>query len=94
MKNWVLIQPLIGVLFSRKFLVLVVSALAASGAAFAADLEQWIPVIVMFGGALFSFLTAWEDASAKKSGVDYSLPQPEYLPAGEVQEPGLEVLSE
>ena len=68
MKEWAIIKPLISLLFSRKFLVLFIATTIASGASWAADLEIWIPVIVAFGAAVFSTLTAWEDAAFKRAG--------------------------
>ena len=68
MKEWAVIRPLIGLLFSRKFLVLFLAALISSGAAWAADYEQWIPLIVMLGAGLNGAFIAWEDAAQKRAG--------------------------
>ena len=67
MREWIILRPLIGMLFSRKFLALLLAALVASGVSWASGFEQWIPVILVFGSGLYATLTAWEDASAKKN---------------------------
>lgn len=69
MKNWPILKPFISLLFSRKFLVLFVVTLASSGVAWAANLEAFVPLIVMLGGTVMTTLTAWEDANAKR-GVE------------------------
>ena len=88
MSQWIIFRPLIGMLFSRKFLALLMAALVASGVAWASDFEQWIPLIVMVGAVMFSTLTAWEDASEKK-GVLASMPG--RVEPADAQEPGLDV---
>ena len=68
MTEWAIIKPLIGLLFSRKFIILLVAALASSGIAAVADMEEWIPIIVMVGAGLNGVLIAWEDSAAKRAG--------------------------
>jgi hypothetical protein len=68
MKNWAILKPLIGLLFSRKFLVLFLAAAVSSGAAWASDAEEWIPLIVMLGAGLNGAFIAWEDAASKRAG--------------------------
>ena len=68
MQNWAILKPLIGLLFSRKFLVLFLSALVSSGVAWAADAKEWIPIIVMAGASLNAVVIAWEDAAGKRAG--------------------------
>ena len=66
--QWAVIKPLISLFFSRKFLVLFIAALASSGIAAAADVEEWIPVIVMAGAAINAVMIAWEDSASKRAG--------------------------
>lgn len=68
MKNWAIIKPFISLLFSRKFIVLFLATAAGSGAAWAGDAEEWIPVIVVIGGAVNAVAIAWEDSAAKRAG--------------------------
>ncbi len=68
MREWAIVKPLVSLLFSRKFLVLLVAALASSGLAAAAGLGEWIPIIIMVGASLNGVLIAWEDAAAKRGG--------------------------
>ena len=68
MREWAVIKPLVSLLFSRKFLVLMVAAFVSSGLAAAADLEEWVPIIIMVGAGLNGVLIAWEDAAAKRGG--------------------------
>jgi len=67
-KEWAIIKPIISLFFSRKFLLLLVAALASSGMAAAAGMEEWIPIIVMVGAAINGVLIAWEDAAGKRGG--------------------------
>ena len=68
MREWAIVRPLIGLLFSRKFIILLLAALVSSGMAAAADLEEWIPLIIMVGAGLNGVLIAWEDAADKRAG--------------------------
>ena len=104
MREWIILRPLIGMLFSRKFLALFLAALVASGAAWASDFEQWIPVILIFGSGLYATLTAWEDAATKRATETLRVITPEtpvqnvdatvlapHEPPTMAQEPGLDV---
>ena len=68
MKEWAILKPLVSLLFSRKFIVLFLATAASSGAAWAGDAEEWIPIIVMVGAGLNGVLIAWEDAASKRAG--------------------------
>jgi hypothetical protein len=64
-KNLPIIKPIIGLVFSRKFLVLVFAALAAYGL----DLEPELQAVIIALGAIVLPVTiAWEDAATKRAG--------------------------
>ena len=64
-KKWPLIQPLIGLLFSRKFLVVAIAA----GVSLGLDLTPETQALVFAVGAgIIAFTTAWEDAAKKGAG--------------------------
>ena len=66
-KNWPIIRPLIGLVFSRKFLVVLITALASLGL----DLTPEIQALVFsVGGIVLALSIAWEDAAAKGAGND------------------------
>ena len=63
--QWPLIRPLIGLLFSRKFLVVAIAA----GVSLDLDLTPEVQALVFAVGAgIIAFTTAWEDAAKKGAG--------------------------
>ena len=64
-KNWPIIKPLIGLVFSRKFLVILLAALASYGL----DLTPEAQALVLgLGAVVIAVTTAWEDAAEKRGG--------------------------
>jgi hypothetical protein len=64
-KEWPLVRPLIALLFSRKFLVVLLAALASLGL----DLTPEVKALIFaIGGIVIAVTTAWEDAALKRGG--------------------------
>ena len=64
-KKWPLIQPLISLLFSRKFLILLFPVLASFGFDLDANMQA---LVILVAASLFAGTTAWEDAASKRAG--------------------------
>lgn len=58
MNNWPVIKPLIGMIFSRKFITLVLACLAAYGLPLKPELEA---IIYLVAATFYAVTTAWED---------------------------------
>ncbi len=67
--TWIVIKPLIALLSSRKFLVLLFPVLASFGL----NLDgQTQALIIVVSAALFAGTTAWEDAAGKRAGQGWT----------------------
>ena len=64
-KNWPLIRPCIGVVFSRKFLVVLIAAVASYGLDLTPEMKG---LILLAGAGIIAVTNAWEDAAAKGAG--------------------------
>ncbi len=64
-KNWPVLRPVIALLSSRKFLVIVFAALASVGLDLTPEFQA---LIIALGGVAFVLATAWEDSATKRAG--------------------------
>lgn len=64
-RDWPLIRPLTGLLFSRKFLILLFPVLASFGFDLDANMQA---LVILVAASLFAGTTAWEDAAQKRGG--------------------------
>ena len=64
-KNWPIIQPLIGLVFSRKFIVVLIAALASMGLDLTPEMQA---LVFALGAIVIAVTTAWEDAAEKRAG--------------------------
>ncbi|KPJ95383.1 MAG: hypothetical protein AMJ53_02870 [Gammaproteobacteria bacterium SG8_11] len=52
MKDLSFLRPLLELMYTHKFWTVFIAALVASGVTWAADLGEWVPLIVLVGGSL------------------------------------------
>ena len=65
LQNWPVLKPIIALLFSRKFLVVVFAALASVGLDLTPEFQA---LVIALGGVAFILATALEDAAEKRAG--------------------------
>ncbi len=64
-QNWPVLRPVIALLSSRKFLVVVFAALASVGLDLTPELQA---LVIALGGVAYILAQALEDAAEKRSG--------------------------
>jgi len=65
LKEWPFLKPIIGLLYSRKFWVLLFPVLASFGLDLDANVQA---LVILVATTIFAGSTAWEDAAEKRGG--------------------------